>query len=338
LGWNPFKKKSIDRNRNIVDDLANKLQEKGATEKLEKELLTLKSTKLNDKEVEAWHHLYGICAFQKSDHELARKRFENGLEISPNSVQIKFSLAQEYIFLGSPDPAFTLFDDCLFPDLPREYVLYMSRYAYLHNEHQRGIEYLENFFNIYMDLKILDDHFLYVRGLPFFHLAWSCLAAHCILGNKTQFLEEMTDKIRSNCHDYDFSFLYIELKAILEDNYSLLIEPIKKNLEDNKKYKTPTGHNSLRIAIFESHSENNYEKAIQIIDSVQLDENDFHWLEDVRTLAKAFTARKFRKKDDENSLVDNFTSRQPLLFEHNHAVDFGLLIYQEELKNRVRFV
>ncbi|MFQ5851559.1 MAG: tetratricopeptide repeat protein [Candidatus Binatia bacterium] len=125
--WNPFKKKKINPERNIVDELANSLAKKGEIQYLEAELGKLDVNDLNKKEVEAWHHLYGICAFQRSEHELAAERFKKGLDACPESHQIKFSLAQEYIFLGQPQKAFPLFDECSFPQVSQEFALATSR-------------------------------------------------------------------------------------------------------------------------------------------------------------------------------------------------------------------
>ena len=336
--WNPLKKKKIDPDRNIIDDLANSLQEKGEIENLETELKTIRQSDLNSKEVESWHHLYGICAFQRGDHNEASKRFKNGLIKCPESNEIKFSLAQEYIFLSKPEKAFPLFDECVFPLVSRDFALAMSRYAYLFSEYDRGIKYIENFFDIYKEVKILDDHFLYVRGLPFFGTAWSYLAAHCILSGNEEKLKTVTSDIAKICHDYDFDYLNKELNAILNNNYSGLIPLLIERRKESETYNGPTGYTDTMIAIFDSFNKGTFQEAMSALDSVNLSENDFHWLEDIRLLAKAKVANKFGEPQVENEVVENFLDKQSILFEPDHAVCFGLLEYQELLKPRVAII
>lgn len=338
MQWNPFRKKTIVApDRNIVDDLANELQKNGNIDDLENELKKIRQTPLNKKELETWHHLYGITAFQRHDHEEAKNRFRAGLQECPESQQIKFSLGQEYIFLGCPADAFREFDLCSFPHVSREFALAMSRYAYLCSEYKRGIKYISPFFKYYLEIKILDDHFLYVRGLPFFSQAWEYLAAHCILGNQIPYLESTTEKIVANCHDYDFDFLNTELSAYTTRSLSALIPQLKNRLEDIKKYNGPSGYTKLKIAIFESFGLDTFEKALSHIDSVVLEKESFQWLVDIRILAKAKLASDFNAKELEEKYRSNFMLKQRLLFEPNHALSFGLLDYQEKLKPMIKF-
>ena len=336
--WSPFKKKKIDPERNIIDDLANTLQEKGEIESLEAELKKIKHSDLNAKEIESWHHLYGICAFQRGDHNEAALRFKSGLIKCTESSQIKFSLAQEYIFLGQPEKAFPLFDECAFPLVSREFALAMSRYAYLFSEYNRGIKYIESFFDIYKEVKILDDHFLYVRGLPFFGTAWSYLAAHCVLSENEEKLKTITSDIAKVCHDYDFDFLNKELDALLNNNYSGLVPVLIERRKEIEKYNGPTGYSNIMIAIFDSFDKDNFQEAVSTLDSVNLTENDFLWLEDIRLLAKAKAANKFSESQIESEILENFLDKQSMLFEPDHAVSFGLLEYQELLKPRVAII
>jgi len=337
LIWNPFRKKTIDPDRNIVDELANDLQDKGQIDKLEEGLLKIKKDLLNEKEVESWHHLFGICAFQRGEHELASERFKEGLNACPESTQIRFSLAQEYIFIGQAEKAFPLFDGCLFPAVSREFTLAMSRYAYLFSEHERGIKYLNRFFEIYKEVKILDDHFLYVRGLPFFGTAWSHLAAHCVLSGNEKILTSITSDISICCHDYDFNFLKAELEAILNNDFRNMIEPLHARQDEIRKYNGPAVYNDFKIALFESYTSRTLQEALDKINSVELSNNDFAWFEDIRTLAKAEAAHRF-KHNSESELVNSFLQNQPMLFEPDHAVSFGLLAYQEVIKSRVEIL
>lgn len=335
MNWNPFKKKSIDPKRNIVDELANSLQRDGKLSQLESELTKLKLDDLNKKEIESWYHIYGICAFQAGNHLEASKRFKNGLIQCPDSDQIKFSLAQEYIFLGQPEQAFPIFDECVFPRVPREFALAMSRYAYLFSEHERGIKYLEKFFDIYKELRILDDHFLYVRGLPFFSVSWSHLAAHSLLSGNEEKLKQITSEMEKFCQDFDFEILSTEIESLINWNFSNLLSSLIEKRKELTKYNVPTGYADLRIAVFESFNSKSYSEALSVLDTVHLSPNDFRWLQDMRVLANAEAANRFGETKAENQWLDTFLNNQRMLFEPDHAVSFGLLKYQELLKPRV---
>jgi len=331
--WNPFKKKLIDPTRNIVDELANRISQEGKIEQLEVALAGLKSTELNETELESWHHLHGICAFQRSEHELALERFQEGLRECPESSQLKFSTAQEYIFLSQPNEAFPLFDECPFPSVSSAFTLAMSRYAYLFSEHGRGIKYLENLIEAYKNIKVLDDHFLYVRGLPFFSTTWANLAAHCVLSDQQEFLQATTEEIGSICHDYDFEVLGMDLQAVVSNDYSAMVEPLQARIDASKNYTGHDGYMALQLSVFHSFSSETYPIAMETLEKRKLSDNDFPWLEDMRTLAKAAVSNRFRE-DSETGLIDSFLENQPLLFEPEHVVNFGLLTYQETIKPR----
>jgi len=165
------RKKSFNKDEDSIQALANEKLPIIGYENFEKELIAINKNELSQKEIESWYHLFGICAFQQKNHDLAKERFNEGLQRIPNSSDIKFSLAQEYIFLGNSDKAFQLFDECIFPEIPRDFALAESRYAYLFSEYEKGISYVLDFFRLYKEVKILDDHFLYIRGLPFLSTA-----------------------------------------------------------------------------------------------------------------------------------------------------------------------
>ena len=62
---------------------------------------------------------------------------------------------------------FACFDGCVFPKVPSSYVLAAARYAYLWGDAERGSKYVAPIADAYFQLGIVDDHFLYVRGLPY---------------------------------------------------------------------------------------------------------------------------------------------------------------------------
>ncbi len=302
----------------------------------EKAFEALDIKKLNDEDLNRYHHLYGICAFRCSDHEVAKERFKKGLQDCPDSAAITFSLAQEYIFLNQPDKAFPLFDKCVYPNVPSSFILTMSRYAYLHGEHDRGIDYLIPIFNHYDELKILDDTFVKMRELPFFEETWGHLAAHCTLYEGSSYIDllyDMTEHTMEVCHDYDFDLLKLEMMAAVTKNYDELIEPIKQIRDSRKNDGLSTGYEDLKIAIFESFKLKSFDEACERIGRVTLTDNGFPWLKDIRTLAFAEAAYRFDNEDECIWQTRAFLVQQSMLFEPNIALDFGLLGYQEKIKD-----
>ncbi len=88
-----------------------------------------------------------------------------------------------------------------------ESALAQARYAYLCNRYEDGLIFIRPFFEAYKQVKILDDHFLYTCGLPFFGRWWAYLAAFAILCGELEELESVTKFATENCRDYDFEYL-----------------------------------------------------------------------------------------------------------------------------------
>ena len=144
----------------------------------------LRDQALRPDELESWHHIWGILAFQRGDHRTALARFEEGLRACPSSALIRFSIGQEHVLLGEAEPGFREFDRLLFPAVPRAYALTAARYAYLWNETISRAAIRRRFLLVDHTLGITDYYFVYVRGLPFFGQTWAYLAAFAILGKR----------------------------------------------------------------------------------------------------------------------------------------------------------
>jgi len=216
--------------------------------------------------------------------------------------------------------------------VPREYALAQARYAYLWDRYEDGREFVRSFFDAYKELKILDDHFLYVRGLPFFERWWATLAAFSILSDDLSELEEVTEYVARHCFGYDFDHLRLELVAHRDDKPELLIPPFEKRLKEIETSGFPTGYTRMNIAVAKARSASNAWTARDALGGVYLDGRDFPWLEDIRTLARAEIAHRFNEPEKEREHVATFLARQPMLFEPDIALNFHLLPYQELLK------
>jgi hypothetical protein len=214
-------------------------------------------------------------------------------------------------------------------------VFAQARYAYLWNRYEDGFLFLRPFFDFYKRVKILDDHFLYVRGLPFFSRWWSSLAAFSILVGDLKELERVTEYVTKKCGDYDFEVLNKELRAHRDDKPELLLGSLEKRLRSTSAWKISTGYTRMNIAVIKTRTAPSADAAREILSGVELSEKDFPWLEDVRTLALAEVAGRFGDAARENEHIKAFLARQPMLFEPWLALDFYLLRYQERLKPRV---
>jgi hypothetical protein len=341
--WNPFAKKPATVARqdpsgvvpDRVNELANQLQREGRSDQLETKLNELDRDTLSAAELESWWHLYGIAAFQAGSEAEALARFKEGHRLFPRSGSIAFSLGQQHIRNGEVDHGFQLFALSNFPHVSREFALAQARYAYLWNRYDEGRTYLGPFFDAYKRLRILDDHFLYVRGLPFFGRSWRYLAAFSILSGDTIELSAMTDWVSKHCHDHDFEALRLEQVAYLDDRPDVEIPALEARLAATPNHGLPSGYTRLKLAIARARASLREPEASRLVRSEALSANDFAWLEDIRTLALAEIAHRFGCETEERSLIDAFLVKQPLLFEPDIALNFHLLRYQERLKPRV---
>jgi hypothetical protein len=336
--WNPFKKKNhpttppVDR----VTLMADSLPRESGPDEIERELDKFHQTTMSYAEQESWWHLYGIVAFLRRQDAEALSRFQQGHERFPQSAKIRFSLGQQYERARDIEKAFELFSACHFPDVPRELALAQARYAYLWDRYDAGRDSVRPFFKAYKELKILDDHFLYVRGLPFFGTAWCCLAAFSILSGDWDELEEVTRYVTRHCSNYNFEELQTELQALRERKPELLIAPLEKSLHALSPSNPPQGHLRMNLAVARARASQSAVDAETALNEVQLTGQDRPWLEDIRTLAKAEIAARFGQPDVERAHIGTFLERQPLLFEPDVALSFHLLEYQERLKPHYR--
>ena len=90
----------------------------------------------------------------------------------------------------------------------------------------------------------------------------------------------------------------------------------------------------MNIAVIRARQVGTVAEAEEILDTVGLTDRDFHWLHDIRTLAKAEIAHRLNNGEAERECVEAFFVRQPMLFEPDIALNFHLLRYQELLKPR----
>jgi hypothetical protein len=206
-----------------------------------------------------------------------------------------------------------------------------ARYAYLWDRYEDGRLMLRPIFDAYKELKILDDNFLHMRGLPFFGTWWATLAALSILERNTSELDEVTDHVVRHCRDYDFEYLKAELIAYRDDRPERMLGHVE-SIVSKLPTGFPTGYWRMKVAVINCRRAGGQAEAEAILDGVVLTDRDFRWLHDVRTLAKAEIAHRNGQPELEKQRIDEFLKRQGMLFEPDIAISFHLLRYQERLK------
>jgi len=187
-------------------------------------------------------------------------------------------------------------------------VLAIARYYYLWNRFELGQIVIQPIFARYYDLKIADDMFLYMRGLPMFDESFGYRATFARLAGKLDQARWELARAKSELSDLDVDRLELDLEA------------------------TAAGQLRMKRAVLRARVARTIEAAVAELDAVQVTSNDHAWLADIRTLARAELFRRFQTPDMEEAALSEFWPRQALLFEPNHAFHFGFLDYQETLK------
>ncbi len=317
--------------RNRVRDLTDPLLQEGRDSEIEAALARFDPEHLRDEELETWHQLHGVAAFQRGDRPAALERFAEGHAACPDAESIRFSLAQELQHVGRVEEAFSHFDRCDLARLSGQHTMVATRYAYLWGEFERGLTYLQPILAAYDQLGIVDDHFLYMRNLPFFGTTWATLGALHELGGSLDAFHDFTERATQELREYDFDEIEAFAMSLRSMDFRPVIDRLAALVVQNETNGVPTGYaamqrSTLRAVTTEDLAPND------VLASVTLTDRDFPWLEDIRTLALACVAHARSESVRELELREAFRAKQPLLFEPHHAFDFRVLEYQETLR------
>jgi hypothetical protein len=314
----------FSRRSETVDQVERLIRE-GKSDLLEQELQKFNPSKLRGKEKETWHLYWGTAAFRKGNRPTAFLRFKEAYAACPDSPQIRFSLAQEYEGQGKPEMMVELFRSCEFPKISSRHSLAVSRYCYLWDRLDDAVHFLHPIFDAYFSLGIADDHLLYVRGLPFFGETWGFYLCYSIITKNFRQIRDLTECAKSKLSDYDFDKFFLFLDCWETQNFTRKIQELEKTIA-NVDVRFPLGYQKVQLASLMSLGK-------PILNDVALGERDFPWLTDVLLLHRARIAG-ITRNTAENRLIDDFFKRQTMLFEPDHATNFGLVSYQENLKPR----
>jgi hypothetical protein len=315
---------------NKIDFLLDKYppgQEKALKKKLDK----LNKKKLNKIELKSWYEVRGTMEFQEENNELAEDIFLRGLDLFPESPTLHFNVGSAIERLGKIDSAMDHFKFITLANTSSAVVLYIARICYLWDYPKEGENFMQSIFERYYDLGNIDDHYLYMRGLPFYGDSFGYLATFAKMENKNEVIIEELVNAKEKLRDYNFDNLELIANAFITDNWAIVLSSLNKSLaKEDDAY--PYGFQYTKKAVIESRNSTDYTNGIEILESVELTEIDFSWLYDILTLVKSELSNKFERFDDETEFLRLFWKNQPKLFEPNHLFSFGLFQYQEKLK------
>lgn len=315
-----------------VQELVDRLQKQKRLGALGPELERLELAAPNAREARDLDFYRGIAAFRAGDRPAAFARFSSAAERHPDDAEIQFSLGQEHEFRGERDAMLAGLRRAPFPKVPSSYALMSARYCYLWDLPEDGLAFLEPVLAAYLALGVADDHFVYVRGLPFFSETWgTALAFWKALARLDEAKRRLAEFQRRLTDFYDEP-IALQLDALISGDDSALIA---RDREWAAKRDPFVGYFETRLAIREAARAEPRE-GLKTLDGFAPSRPTYPWLDAMRALARAACARRAGESAREEELLAEFLAAQPLLFEPHHALDFGLLDYQDSLKPRYR--
>src|ERR1700737_868758 len=178
---------------------------------------------LTDPDQEAWYHVRGIVEYRLNQRDRAREIFEEAVQQFPNSGWLNYGLGQEYEFQGRIDEMAGCFERVRLADVGGAGVLAIARYCYLWDRLAQAQRAIRPIFDAYHDLKIVDDTFLYLRGLPGFGEAFGYLATLSWLGGQFEVARTELAQARVDLHEYNFERLGLDLEATASGDWAPVI-------------------------------------------------------------------------------------------------------------------
>lgn len=319
----------------VIDRLVNEYGRNGRWTELAAALDQMDRRALSAADQAAWYHARGIAEYRRQQRERAREIFEEGLGQYPDSGWLNFGLGQEYEHLGRIDDMAACFQRVRLADVGRAAILAIARYYYLWDHFALGQQAIQPIFDAYYQLKIVDDTFLYLRGLPMFSESFGYRAAFAYLSGEVEAAQSELARARTELHDYNFAGHQLELDATISRDWKPVVRHLEALLHSlGDRY--PTGSLRMKRAVLLSRRAGTLPNAIAELDAVELSTNDHAWLNDIRMLARAEACHRLGEIDGERAALATFWPKQQLLFEPNHAFSFGFIDYQERLKSEYR--
>src|SRR3989440_8258937 len=263
-------------------------------------------------EQEMWYRARGIVEFRTNKRARAREIFEEGVRQFPASGWLNYGLGQEYEAQGRIDEMVACFARVRLEQVGSPAVLAIARYYYLWNRFEQGQVVIQPIFDRYYDLKIADDMFLYMRGLPMFDEAFGYRATFARLAGKLDQARYELARARSELSDLDVDRYELNVEATATGNWEPVVadlESLLKSLEPG----TPAGQLTMKRAVLRCRAvpppragEGRVGACLAELDAVRLTPADHPWLADIRTAAKAELYHRVGLPDREQEALAEF--------------------------------
>ena len=145
---------------------------------------------------------------------MASRRCGTGpVALSSSGQTSAIGLGQEYEALRRIDEMAACFQHVRLEQVGSPTVLAIARYYYLWNRFELGQIVIQPIFARYYDLKIADDMFLYMRGLPMFDESFGYGATFARLAGKLDQARWELARAKSELSDLDVDRLELDLEA-----------------------------------------------------------------------------------------------------------------------------
>jgi hypothetical protein len=328
-----------------LDALAKRYGSTGQFDVLASELDPIDPVNLSPGEAESWFHLRGIAEWRQRKSE-AIDWFRAGLARLPDSGLLAFSLGQSLQEGGNWPEAREVFAGVRFGRTQNQQRLGLSavharftmtivRYCYLWGAFADGLAHLQPFLDAYEDLRIADDTFLYMRGLPFAGQVLETSCALSLLTGAPQSAQQTLDWAERKLRDIDLREDRLLLQGYVSGHWRPLHHHLTERLRGlNQFTKSHAGYLNTEMATIEVRSSPSLAAGQTRLDQVQLGAEDLGWLADVKLLGLFGLASRFGEDELREAIAAELMARQPFLLEPHHVFNFGLLDVQEPLRTR----
>lgn len=317
--------------KSVIESILDKYANAGDFNSIIKELDSLDLETLPANLKEDWYFFRGVSEMRLNNRDKAMAIFETGFEKIPTSQRLAFSIGQEYEYKGDKDNATEYFTKVKYSHQTAEFYNRIMQYFYLWGKYDQGIKMTQPILDTIYGLGIIDDTFLHIRELPFFSQIYPVKIVFSYLDSGS------VDKDEFNKYKERFGADEVEqienlMTSLINKDYEPILASTQTILDRVRKDKFPSAFQELQIALFQNKTENNLDTGLNRIDTITIGDNDFPWLNDIKTLGKAELAERLGDKQKENELLDKYFETQLLMFEPFISFDFGLVDYQETIK------
>jgi tetratricopeptide (TPR) repeat protein len=289
---------------------------------------------LDESEAIRWHTSRGAAAERMGRRDEAVSTYSEGVRRHPDSSVLQAVMGRLLEEEGRFDDALQHFRRVRLSDGGGSAVMTAARYCYLWNAFEDAVALHTQIFDAFFSLKIADDTFLYIRGLPFFSQAYGAQAAVLVLNGSADEAKDLFERSETQLSDLNgIEDERLTLSATLGQPTGLIKYLSAEAQPDGGAF---SGYTRMRLATWQARGSDQPAEAERLLASVTLQEGDFPWLEDIRLLASIAAARKTGELRQDDPRIAELFKRQRRLFEPDHAFHFGLLDEQEILKERYR--